>query len=258
MRKIFQSFGIAYRRAIVASVFILILSGKIFANESRNTPTLTQRENDLLYNREFSGFIFELSKNSVDFWKELKRNNNWNKEFANSLINCKTKEEIQRLCKFNRVSYDVVVHSNVYPIAYYANFLYTHQTYASMGEEQQVSEFSELIKKICSSSELRETHGSSPLVTSLTNIINYVRTRCGNELGRLFNLTWDELGGCLVTGLGTFIASNYKKIRTAWSLLTGNFSLSNVITVLQLAFPEFTVATALIATSTCIIKEWIW
>lgn len=250
-------FFISAKSILIASLLISFSHISHAKNTSINR-NLLRDERALLYNESFSNFIYEFSKNSLDFYVELKNNNSWNTEFVNKFVACTSKEEIQTLCKFNNLSYETVVRTNIYPVANYVNFLFNNPSYLKVDEGQQASEFGAIITKICTDKSFRGTNSSAPLVKAISGILNYGKTKCGNVSGRLFNLTWDELGGCLINGLGTFIASNLSAIRTAWNLLTGNFSLGNVISVLELAFPEFKAGAAIVMTAACIIREWIW
>lgn len=248
--------SVFYIKPVLIAILMASVVGFSYGRESVAGKNLLQRESELLYNESFSNFVYEFAKNSLDLYAELKNHNCWNAEFANKFIACKSKEEILELCKTNSIDYEAVVNANIYPVAHYVNFLYNNPTYLSADENQQMTAFSSIINKICTDKSFRGANSSAPLVQAISNIFDYGKTKCGN--GRFFQLTWDELGGCLISGLGSFIATNISAIRRAWSLLTGNFSLSNVITVLELAFPEFKAAGAIVVTAACIVKEWIW
>jgi len=244
--------------------FLLGLSLLVFMSFSgsakpfHNGKKPASDEKELLYSGDFADFVYQSGKNSLDFYDELKKNGCWNRDFVNRLIACATNGEVQKLCQNAHVSYEVVLNTNAYSNAYYVNFLYGNPTYFEMDGAQQTKEYGNLISKICTDSSFRSANSGSPLVQALLNLMSYAKTKCGTSTARFFNLTWEELGGCLIDGLGVLIASNFGAIRTAWNLLTGNFSLGNVVRVLQLAFPEFSVASALVTTAACIVKEWIW
>jgi len=239
--------------------FVLVSNSlSVSANSFTDGNTRSPDDQRLLYNREFADFVYQAGKNSVDFYNELKNNNCWNKAFVNNLIACKTKDDVQKLCQRANVSYDVILNASVYPNSYYVGFLYRNPGYFEMDGIQQSKEYASIISKICLDPAYRDLNIGSPLVQALLNLMSYTKTKCGTVNGRMFNLTWDELSGCLVDGIGAFVATNLGPIRTAWSLLTGNFALWNVIRVLQLAFPEFSAAAALVTTAACIVKEWIW
>jgi hypothetical protein len=122
----------------------------------------------------------------------------------------------------------------------------------------QVSEINAIVGKICNDENYRSQHLSSLLVTALINVKNHAQTGCTN-FNSLFYLSWDELGQCLVMGIGSYIAQNYSAIKTAWNLLNGSgITFSNVRAVLELLFPELKASVAIITTVACIVKEWIW
>src|SRR5215831_4572344 len=136
-------------------LFLLVFNSSINARSVGSYDIRSKDEKQLLYSRDFAEFIYQAGKNSIDFYNELKRNNCWNRAFANNLMACKTKEEVQKLCQNTNVSYEIVLNTNTYPNAYYVNFLYGNPGFFEMDAVQQGKEYNNVISKICLDSVYR-------------------------------------------------------------------------------------------------------
>jgi hypothetical protein len=203
--------------------------------------------------------VESFGKRNIDLYKEFKDKNVWNRDFAHSYADINSFSMFQRICTNNNLNQSLLLDCEFDPQAYYVLFLANNPIYQNLSDpSDHINEISILINKICSDQNYRDLNNSKPLVVAMQNVYSYAQKKCGTPTA-LYDLTWDELGGCLVAGIGAYIGSNYSAIKSAWALLNGSgFTFGNVKSVLQLLFPQMKAASAIIGTAACIIKEWIW
>ncbi len=81
----------------------------------------------------------------------------------------------------------------------------------------------------------------------------------GDIIASTDGLTWEEVGGCAIAGLGSFIGSHWKVVKGIYGLLTGGpVTYTLVLAAVGVVCPQIKAASAIASFAACIIKEYIW
>jgi hypothetical protein len=143
---------------------------------------------------------------------------------------------------------------------------YEYPDFNALSEEEQISVF-EKMKEIFTDDFVNK-YPANPFVNWLIQLLESrsgdllvaYQTKGGpNTLEFIYNkLSAAEVGKCLLGAGVSFLAGNYKALRTIAGLLDGEWSFAGIREVISMFIPEAKIASVIIGFAGCIITAAIW